>query len=168
MNRLSVSFLSFTSLFLTFAVIYLGLNVHALNTGAYVSLNVPFLSFGLPSSAHANAAAQPAVPETRQFTLFLTMIKDAEGEEHHRWFPNALFVNQGDTVILRVTNTDADAAHGFGIAGYGIFDAGLAPGMTKVFQFTAANAGIFHFACALPDCANDHADQEGQLIVLAR
>ena len=164
-NTWGTGILSFIAALMTLVAGYLALNLYAVTSGtnASLALTVPGLTFGPVAEAHA---ARPIAPETRQFTLFLTMIKDPAGAEHHRWFPSSITANAGDTIILRIVNTDNDAAHGFGIAGYGVFDADIAPGATKTFQFTADRAGIFRFACALPECADDHADQEGQLVVL--
>lgn len=167
-GKLGVSILSFIAALMTLVASYLALNLYSITSGAALnlSLGIPGLTLGQPREGHATSS-RSYVPEARQFTLFLTMIKDASGGENHRWFPSSITANAGDTIILRIVNTDNDAAHGFGIAGYGIFDPGIAPGATKTFQFTANRAGIFRFACALPECASDHGDQEGQLVVLA-
>jgi len=164
-SKLGVSILAFIAALMTLVSGYLALNLYSLTSGTNASLSLaPGGSLVKPVEARA---ARPFVPETRQFTLFLMMIQDPAGGEHHRWFPSNITANVGDTVILRIINTDNDVAHGFGIAGYGIFDAKIAPGATKTYQFVADRAGIFHYVCTAAECATDHADQEGQLIVLS-
>jgi heme/copper-type cytochrome/quinol oxidase subunit 2 len=168
-SKLVISVLTFLTILLMASTGYLTLSIYALTTSADVRLplGIPGLALTAPNVAHA-AVAQPRIADTRQFSLFLTMIKDAQGGEHHRWVPNVMVVNQGDTIIVRTVNTDANKAHGFGIVGYGVFDSAIPPGTEKTFEFVADKPGIFHFICAAAQCAADHGDQEGQLVVLAR
>ncbi len=169
LSKLIISVLTFLTILLLLTTGYLTLSIYALTTNADVTLplGIRCLALTAPSVASA-ASAQPRIAETRQFALFLTMIKDVQGGEHHRWVPSSMIVNKGDTVIVRVVNTDAEKAHGFGIVGYGIFEPAIPPGTEKTFEFIADKPGIFHFACAAAECALDHGDQEGQLVVLAR
>lgn len=115
----------------------------------------------------ASATENPTEPAQRQFSVTMMVFK-TEDEEYHRWLPGTIVVNQGDTVILRVTNTDHEGAHGFSIAAYGIDKRAIQPDTTETFQFVADRAGIFRFACSEVGCTDDHADQTGQLVVLAR
>ncbi len=114
-------------------------------------------------SSQPLAEAEP--PEARQFTIVMQMLGMGKNE-FHRWTPGVLVVNKGDTVILRVVNADDDAAHGFALAAYDIFEPRIAPGKAVTFQFVAKKPGIFHFSCATERCAKDHGDQTGQLVVL--
>lgn len=106
-------------------------------------------------------------PATKNFDLIITMFGESEEEEEakHRWISSTLFVNKGDTVILKVTNMDHDAVHGFGIAEYNISES-IDPGETITIEFVADKEGIFTFYCTRPGCAPDHLEQVGQLVVL--
>lgn len=168
-SKIMIAILTFLTVFFMATTGFLTLNIYALTTKAEASLplGIPGLAITAPNVVSA-AAAQPRIADTRQFSLFITMVQDAEGNEHHRWLPNVIVVNQGDTVIVRAVNTDTDATHGFGIVSYGVFDPALAPGTEKTFEFVADKPGIFHFLCAAAQCATDHGDQDGQFVVLAR
>jgi heme/copper-type cytochrome/quinol oxidase subunit 2 len=111
------------------------------------------------------SAAPPIVPEVRQFTLHLHAVEAGDKTLHH-WLPATIVVNVGDTVILRVTNTDPETAHGFALAAFNIAAPPIPPGGTQTFRFQAARPGVFHFGCSVEGCAADHADQTGQLVVL--
>jgi heme/copper-type cytochrome/quinol oxidase subunit 2 len=112
------------------------------------------------------SAAPPVVPEVRQFHLHLHATEAGETTVHH-WMPPVVVVHVGDTVILRVTNADPETAHGFGLAAFDISLPELAPGQTRTVRFRATRPGIFPFGCTMVGCAADHADQTGQLVVLA-
>ncbi len=134
----------------TFAAVLLGLAVGYLVFRTYVP----------PTSA-----APPITPEVRQFSVHMTAVK-AGGETLHHWIPAAIVVNTGDTVILKVTNSDPETTHGFALGAFNIAVAEIPPGQTQTFRFRANRPGIFHFGCDLAGCAPDHADQTGQLVVL--
>ncbi|MDQ7850287.1 MAG: hypothetical protein QN152_08995 [Armatimonadota bacterium] len=70
---------------------------------------------------HAPRAAEEPAPVVRQFRVAMIMLGEGDLEQH-RWLPGTIVVNRGDTVILRVTNADQDASHGFAIGGYDIFE----------------------------------------------
>ncbi|KRT76369.1 MAG: hypothetical protein XU14_C0050G0014 [Armatimonadetes bacterium CSP1-3] len=111
------------------------------------------------------SASPPVTPEVRQFSLTLHAV--AVGEETMRhWLPATVVVNVGDTVILKVTNTDPETTHGFALAAFNISVPAIPPGQTQTFRFRASRPGIFHFGCSVAGCATDHADQIGQLVVL--
>lgn len=129
--------------------------VLALLGGVYFMLQV----YAPPASATA-----PAVPEVRQFRVYMEAV-EAGAEKVHRWSPSAIVVNAGDTVILRVTNTD-EGAHGFSLGAMNVAVPSITPGDTVTIRFKATRAGIYHFGCTLVGCAADHADQTGQLVVL--
>ncbi len=111
------------------------------------------------------SAAPPIVPEVRQFSLHLHAAEAGEETMHH-WMPSTVVVNVGDTVILKVTNTDQETAHGFTLAAFSIVAPPIAPGETQTFRFRATRPGVFHFGCNVDSCAADHIDQTGQLVVL--
>jgi len=115
--------------------------------------------------APPTSAAPPITPEVRQFRLYLQSLEVGEKTVRH-WIPPILVVNAGDTVILKVTNSDAETMHGFVLSAFNISVPAIAPGKTETFRFRAARPGVYHYACGLAGCAPDHADQTGQLIVL--
>lgn len=164
MTRVAAFTLSFLAVFSTATAGVLVLHMYAMHNGAswgYL-LGVPALMSLNPNVAQASPARRPDV---RQFPLVMKMLGEEENE-HHRWLPSTIVANVGDTVILRVTNADPDAAHGFAIAAYDVFVRSISPGQTVTVQFRADRPGIFLFSCALPGCAADHGDQTGQLVVL--
>jgi len=124
--------------------------------GAYVVFQI----YVPPASATA-----PVTPEVRQFGLYLHSFEAGERMVHH-WIPDVIAVNVGDTVILRVTNTDDEDAHGFGLGALNITVPVIAPGETVTLRFVATRPGIYHYGCTLAGCARDHPDQIGQFIVL--
>ena len=76
-------------------------------------------------------------------------------------------VNAGDTVILRVTNADTEAAHGFSLGALNVSVPAIPPGESVTLRFRATRPGIYHFGCTLVGCATDHAEQTGQFVVLS-
>lgn len=113
------------------------------------------------------SASPPIVPEVRQFSLHMHATKAGDAVMHH-WMPPTMVVNVGDTVILKVTNGDPEDAHGFTLAGYNIAASAIDPGQTVSYRFRATRPGVYSFQCNLAGCAQDHADQAGQLVVLAK
>lgn len=124
--------------------------------GVYFMLQI----YAPPASATA-----PLVPEVRQFRVYMEALEVGK-EKVHRWSPAAIVVNTGDTVILRVTNTDSEDAHGFSLGALNVSVPSISPGDTVTIRFKATRPGIYHFGCTLVGCAADHADQTGQLVVL--
>ncbi len=112
------------------------------------------------------SATAPVTPEVRQFGLFLHAFEGPEETVRH-WMPSTIVVNAGDTVILRITNTDEEQSHGFALAAFNISVPSIAPGKTVTVRFRAARPGIYHYGCDLAGCAVDHEDQTGQFIVLS-
>lgn len=111
------------------------------------------------------SATAPVTPEVRQFGLYLHAFDSAEGKVRH-WIPPVIVVNAGDTVILRVTNTDDEDTHGFALGALNVTVPAIPPGKTVTVRFVATRPGIYHYSCMLAGCAKDHMEQTGQLVVL--
>ena len=79
--------------------------------------------------------------------------------------PNAIEVQQGDSVILHVTNAEQerDMLHGFGIASYNI-NVVMDPGETKTIAFRATKPGVYPFYCT-DFCSALHQEMQGYLVV---
>jgi nitrous-oxide reductase len=82
--------------------------------------------------------------------------------------PSAIDVNQGDSVIIHVTNAEQerDMIHGFGIALYNI-NIVMDPGETKTVAFRATKAGVYPFYCT-NFCSAMHQEMQGYLLVKPR
>ena len=79
--------------------------------------------------------------------------------------PNAIEVNQGDTVKVALTNIEqtTDELHGFGLLDYNI-NIVLDPGETKTVTFKADKPGVFPYYCT-NFCSALHQEMQGYLIV---
>jgi nitrous-oxide reductase len=82
--------------------------------------------------------------------------------------PGRIQVQQGDTVILHITNAEQqrDEIHGFAVVGHDrniIID----PGETKTVKFVARQAGVFPFYCT-NFCSALHQEMQGYLEVVPR
>ena len=79
--------------------------------------------------------------------------------------PGEIEVQQGDSVILYVTNgeQERDMLHGFGIAGYNI-NVVMDPGETKTIRFKATKPGVWPFYCT-NFCSAMHQEMQGYLLV---
>ena len=80
--------------------------------------------------------------------------------------PGRIQVQQGDTVILHITNAEQqrDEIHGFGVVGYNkniVID----PGETKTLRFVANRAGVFPYYCT-NFCSALHQEMQGYLEVM--
>ena len=105
--------------------------------------------------------------------------KEALTGEFHRWEPDVMVVNKGDTVILEVTNPRS-TAHSFVLKEFTVDSKELAPrGGKATVQFVANKAGVFQYECGIDPakdpykartdaCDLDHRRQLGYLIVLER
>ncbi len=129
----------------------------SLLVGAYLVLH----TYTPPASATA-----PLVPEVRQFALYLHAF-DSEGHAVHHWIPSTIVVNAGDTVILRVTNTDSQTAHGFSMGALNVSVPAIPPFESVTLRLRATRPGIYQYGCTLAACAADHAEQIGQFVVLS-
>ncbi|MDP2469246.1 MAG: Sec-dependent nitrous-oxide reductase [Candidatus Palauibacterales bacterium] len=79
--------------------------------------------------------------------------------------PEYIRVNQGDEVVLHVTNIEQahDATHGLGISKYNV-NVSIEPGETQEIRFTADQAGVFPFYCT-EFCSALHLEMAGYLLV---
>lgn len=80
--------------------------------------------------------------------------------------PGRIQVQQGDTVILHITNAEQqrDEIHGFGVVSYNkniVID----PGETKTLRFVADRAGVFPYYCT-NFCSALHQEMQGYLEVI--
>jgi nitrous-oxide reductase len=82
--------------------------------------------------------------------------------------PSKIQVQQGDTVIIHITNADQtlDVLHGFGIVGHNK-NVVLDPGETKTVKFVATRAGVYPFYCT-NFCSALHQEMQGYIEVVPR
>jgi nitrous-oxide reductase len=82
--------------------------------------------------------------------------------------PGEIEVQQGDSVVLHVTNgeQERDMLHGFGISGYNI-NVVMDPGETKTIAFRATKPGVWPFYCT-NFCSAMHQEMQGYLMVKPR
>ncbi len=82
--------------------------------------------------------------------------------------PGAIEVQQGDSVILHITNAEQerDMLHGFGLANYNI-NLVMDPGETKTVAFRADKTGVYPFYCT-NFCSAMHQEMQGYLLVKPR
>ncbi|AFS83166.1 cupredoxin domain-containing protein [Candidatus Nitrosopumilus sediminis] len=137
-----------------------------------------------PSSASISGLQTSAEPQTRIFDIildeveFYAEVENEEGTEEivfvelHQWNPNLIVVNEGDTVVLNISNPRKHT-HTFSIPELGINTKVLeARTGSETIQFIADKPGMFTFACGLPynavagQCDPDHSMMTGTLIVL--
>lgn len=80
-------------------------------------------------------------------------------------YPNVIEVNQGNKVILHLTNLETmrDELHGFGICGYDV-NGVPAPGETQTYEFIADRAGVWPIYCT-NFCSGLHQEMQGYLLV---
>ena len=123
-------------------------------------------------------------PQIRNITItleeveFWAEVENSEGEneiayvEIHRWEPNVIVVNKGDTVILDVKNPRKHV-HSLSVPAFGVRTDTLEPRTGEdTIQFVADKAGTFDFICSTPYvpqknyCDPDHSMMTGTLIVL--
>lgn len=79
--------------------------------------------------------------------------------------PTKIEVNQGDKVIIYITNIEqtTDELHGFGLNEYNI-NVVVDPGETKTIEFTADKPGVFPYYCT-NFCSALHQEMQGYLLV---
>lgn len=85
--------------------------------------------------------------------------------DHKAKRPDVIEVNQGDKVVIHLTNIDfdEDITHGFGINNYDL-DMEVQPGQTNTLEFTANKAGTFPLYCT-NFCSALHQEMTGYLLV---
>ncbi len=93
-----------------------------------------------------------AAPQTHTITLDASQFAFA---------PGRFEVNQGDSVVIRLTA--GDVVHGFYLDGYGI-ERRVVPGVTEEIRFTADQPGKFRYRCSV-SCGAMHPFMIGELIV---
>jgi plastocyanin len=139
---------------------------------------------GMMSSQSSQTLPTNESTQTRTFQISMEEVEffaEAENEEGvegisfvelHRWEPNMIIVNQGDTVVLEITNPRKNA-HTFSVPEFGVNSQVLEPRTgTDTVTFVADTAGVFTFSCGLPYnpdklyCDPDHSMMTGTLIVL--
>ena len=139
---------------------------------------------GMMSSQSSQTIPADAEPQTRTFQIsmeeveFYAEVENEEGEEEiafvelHVWEPNIIIVNQGDTVVLEITNPRKHA-HTLSVPAFNVYSDMLEPRVgTDTVTFVADTPGVFTFYCGLPYnpdklyCDPDHNMMTGTLIVL--
>jgi nitrous-oxide reductase len=82
--------------------------------------------------------------------------------------PNEIEVNQGDSVIIHLTNGEqsTDMLHGWGLTEYNI-NVVVDPGETKTIAFRATRPGVYPFYCT-NFCSAMHQEMQGYLLVRPR
>ncbi len=88
-----------------------------------------------------------------------------DGVEHHVFDPATVTVHKGNHVVLIVTNTD-EVEHGIVIPQLNVNTGALEEGEKVKLEFDATNTGTFTMLCSVPDCAADHAQMVGQLVIV--
>lgn len=82
-----------------------------------------------------------------------------------RFVPDRIEANEGDTVVLHLTNVEqsTDMIHGWGLIEHDI-NVIVDPGETKTVKFKAAKPGVFAFYCT-NFCSALHQEMQGYLAV---
>ena len=139
---------------------------------------------GMMSSQSSQTIPTNDDPQTRTFQIsmeeveFFAEVENEGGEEAiafvelHRWEPNTIIVNQGDTVILEISNPRKHV-HTLSIPAFNVNSEMLEPREgADTITFVADTPGVFTFYCGLPYnpdklyCDPDHNMMTGTLIVL--
>jgi nitrous oxide reductase len=135
------------------------------------------------SSESFESVLTSSEPQTRIFDIILDEVEffaevENEGQEAtalveiHQWNPNLIVVNEGDTVVLNISNPRKHT-HTFSIPELGVSTKVLESRTgSETVQFVADKAGIFTFSCGLPynaasgQCDPDHSMMTGTIIVI--
>ena len=72
------------------------------------------------------------------------------GHEVYGWYPSALTVYQGDTVILDIHNAQGDE-HIFSLPDLGITGTHIPPDSAVKVTFKASKLGVFQYLCSVPE-----------------
>ncbi|HYF90613.1 MAG TPA: cupredoxin domain-containing protein [Symbiobacteriaceae bacterium] len=113
------------------------------------------------TSAGSTAQFPDHAPQTQLFTVTAMTIG-----EHHRWMPDTIVVRKGDKLRLNVVNGDPVNIHGLTVAALGLNTNDIKPGESKEVTITANEVGVFSFKCSKTECAPDHNEMAGQIVVL--
>jgi heme/copper-type cytochrome/quinol oxidase subunit 2 len=160
-----------------------GMMSGSMMTGGHM-MGSGMMDSGMMSSQSSQSIPTDTEPQTRTFQIsmeeveFYAEVENEGGEEAiafvelHRWEPNTIIVNQGDTVVLEITNPRKHA-HTLSIPAFNVNSEMLEPreGADTV-TFVADTPGVFTFYCGLPYnpdklyCDPDHSMMTGTLIVL--
>jgi mono/diheme cytochrome c family protein len=123
-----------------------------------VSLVVIALIFlGFPAALWAYQARQTQVPGVR--VIDITANAPANGG----WQPDAIRVNLGERIRLRISSSDV--VHGLEVPALGIAVGQILPGHVEQVDFVATRAGRFPFACTRW-CSVDHWRMRGVIQVI--
>ena len=110
-------------------------------------------------------AEDPAMPGEERIErrgnevhVYMTAIRSHFTPEH-------IEVNQGDNVVIHLTNVEQalDATHGFAVDKHNI-NVSIEPGESQVIRFTADQAGVFPYYCT-EFCSALHLEMVGYLLV---
>ncbi len=106
----------------------------------------------------AKAGQEKIVRSDGKVEVWMSAIRSHFNPEH-------ITVNEGDEVILHITNVERarDATHGFAIEGYNV-NLSLEPGEASTVKFTADEPGVFPFYCS-EFCSALHLEMMGYLLV---
>ncbi len=106
----------------------------------------------------AQAGQEKIVRSDGKVEVWMSAIRSHFNPEH-------IAVNEGDEVILHITNVERarDATHGFAIEGYNV-NLSLEPGESNTVKFTADQPGVFPFYCS-EFCSALHLEMMGYLLV---
>ncbi len=131
------------------------------------SVFTPIQAYTKDDSKDPNAIWTPADARARRDAAGATVEVKVYAVRSY-FEPSKIQVQQGDTVIIHVTNADQtlDVLHGFGIVGHNK-NIVLDPGETKTVKFVANNAGVYPFYCT-NFCSALHQEMQGYLEVVPR
>ncbi|MGE5140928.1 MAG: c-type cytochrome [Rudaea sp.] len=118
---------------------------------------VLFILLAFPAALFAYQTRLTNPPGVRVITL------TANAPGKGGWQPDAIQVNLGETVRLRIASTDV--VHGFAVPALGIDVNEILPGHVQEVEFRAAKAGRFPFACTRW-CSVDHWRMRGVIDVI--
>jgi len=106
----------------------------------------------------AQAGQEKIVRSDGKVEVWMSAIRSHFNPEH-------IAVNEGDEVVLHITNVERarDATHGFAIEGYNV-NLSLEPGESNTVKFTADEPGVFPFYCS-EFCSALHLEMMGYLLV---
>ncbi|MEQ9618839.1 MAG: Sec-dependent nitrous-oxide reductase [Deltaproteobacteria bacterium] len=106
----------------------------------------------------ATAGNEKIVREDGKVEVWMSAIRSHFNPEH-------ISVNEGDEVILHITNVERarDATHGFAIDGYNV-NLSIEPGEANTVKFVADKPGVYPFYCT-EFCSALHLEMMGYLLV---